>query len=261
MTEASESKSRGDLIDLDDPPVFEKSAGAQSKAGWKRRALSWLKCIGFGLLAVILLVHVYALILWFAPVPVTLNMMGSVLVGETLDHRPVSLSKISPHLVRAVIAAEDSRFCQHKGLDIGAIRKAVAEHKAGGRRRGASTISQQTAKNAFLWNGGGIVRKAGEAWMTLVTETVWGKKRIMTHYLNIAEWGDGIYGAEAAAQRRYSKPANDLTLREAALLAAVLPSPNKWRVDPPGNYVSGRAGTIQQRMGIVSRDKLADCVL
>lgn len=261
MINTSDSASQGSLIDLNDPPPHDQPPRKRGQSGWKARSLLWGKRIGLALLAGVAVVHVYALILWIAPVPVTFNMMGSMLVGEKLDHRPVSLSRISPHLVRAVIAAEDSRFCQHKGLDIDAIKKAVAEHKAGGKRRGASTISQQTAKNAFLWNGGGMVRKAGEAWMTLVIETVWGKRRIMTQYLNIAEWGDGIYGAEAAAQRRFGKSAADLSAREAALLAAVLPSPNKWRVDPPGQYVSGRTGTIQQRMGIVTRDHLAGCVL
>ncbi len=222
------------------------------------RSFKWLcvSCLGIFLAG-----HVYAFALGLVQPPVTLNQLGTVLTGLSLKRDVVPLRRISPNLVHAVIAAEDSRFCQHDGLDLAAIKQAIAERKAGGRLRGASTISQQTAKNAFLWNGGGFVRKAGEAWMTLIIEASWDKARIMEIYLNNAEWGDGIYGAEAAAQRRFGKPAADLSTREAALLAAVLPSPNKWRVDPPSSYVSGRAGTIQQRMAIVKRDGLAACVL
>ncbi|MCL4128883.1 UNVERIFIED_CONTAM: hypothetical protein GTU68_030832 [Idotea baltica] len=172
----------------------------------------------------------------------------------------VAIENISPHLVRAVIAAEDSRFCQHGGVDTKAIRKAIDEHKAGKGLRGASTITQQSAKNVFFWNGGGFLRKAGDAWMATVVDFVWGKRRVMEVYLNVAEWGDGLFGAEAAAQARFGKSAADLTEREAALLAAVLPSPNKWRVDPPGPYVSKRAGTLQARMRVVAGEKLDACV-
>ncbi len=224
-------------------------------------AWRWAKRIGLGLLALGLLIHVYALLLALVLPPTTLNMTGSALVGRDVQHRSVPLEEISPHLVRAVIAAEDSRFCSHGGIDMEAINQALRERSAGGRLRGASTISQQTAKNVFFWNGGGYVRKAGEAWMTLVIETVWGKERIMETYLNVAEWGDGIYGAEAAAQARFGVSAAELSPYQAALLAAVLPNPNDWRVDPPGNYVSGRASTLQQRMGIVQRDGLASCLL
>jgi monofunctional biosynthetic peptidoglycan transglycosylase len=173
----------------------------------------------------------------------------------------VPIEQISPHLIYAVIAAEDSRFCQHIGIDFDALNVALEDNKSGGRRRGGSTLTQQTAKNVFLWNGGGYARKAVEAWFALYIDTVWSKRRIMEVYLNIAEWGDGIFGAEAAAQARFGKPASDLTPREAALLAAVLPSPNKWRVNPPGSYVQGRASTLQQRARVVSQERLASCVM
>lgn len=221
------------------------------------RAFKWS---GLGILALAFAVHFYALWTGLLQPPVTLNMMGTAFSGTALKRDTVPLEKISPNLVYAVIAAEDSKFCQHDGIDMAAIQKAIDERKAGGKLRGASTISQQTAKNVFLWNGGGFVRKAAEAWMTLVIETGWDKRRIMEVYLNVAEWGDGIYGAEAAAQNRFGKPASELSTREAALLASVLPSPNKWRVDPPGNYVAGRASTIQQRMNVVRNDGLASCV-
>ncbi|MFN0023200.1 MAG: monofunctional biosynthetic peptidoglycan transglycosylase [Parvularculaceae bacterium] len=197
----------------------------------------------------------------FAAPPGTWTMLERRLDGETVRHDWAKLDAISPHLVRAVIAAEDSRYCLHAGIDVEAIKKAAEDNKTGGKRRGGSTISQQTAKNVFLWNGGGYVRKGLEAWFTLVSETIWGKRRTMELYLNVAEWGDGLFGAEAAAQGRFGKSASDLTKQEAALLAAVLPSPNKWRAVNPGPYVRGRAATIRKRMDIVRRDGLDQCVL
>ncbi len=197
----------------------------------------------------------------FAAPPGTILMLERKLSGDVIIHPWVSLDDISPHLVTAVIAAEDTRFCLHNGIDFEAIDEALDEAENGGRLRGASTISQQTAKNAFLWSGRSWVRKAGEAWMTVVIETLWPKRRIMEVYLNIAEWGDGYFGAEAAAQKRFGKSARNLTQHEAALLAAVLPNPHKWRVDPPGPYVRGRAATLRGRMGQVKRDGLDVCAL
>jgi monofunctional biosynthetic peptidoglycan transglycosylase len=175
----------------------------------------------------------------------------------------VPIEKISPQLVLAVIAAEDAQFCNHGGIDWDAVEKAREWNRKNPdrNRRGGSTISQQTAKNVFFWNGGGMPRKAGEAWMTYVIEAVWGKRRIMEMYLNVAEWGDGLFGAEAAAQARFGKSAAELTAREAALLAAVLPSPNKWRAVNPGPYVRKRAGSIQGRMRVVANEGYAACVL
>lgn len=197
----------------------------------------------------------------FAEPPGTLTMLERRLDGISVDRRWTPLEEISPHLVRAVIAAEDTRFCLHGGIDFEAIDKAVEEAERRGRLRGASTISQQTAKNAFFWNGGGWARKGGEAWMTLVIEALWPKERVMEVYLNVAEWGDGLFGAEAAAQKRFGKSARNLTPREAALLAAVLPNPHKWRVDPPGPYVRNRASTVRARMDQVRRDGLDICVI
>lgn len=181
--------------------------------------------------------------------------------GENVQRTWAPLSAVSPHLVRAVIAAEDSRFCAHGGFDREAIEDALEERRNGERRRGASTISQQTVKNAFLWNGGGWARKGVEAWFTLLADKIWGKRRTMELYLNVAEWGDGLFGAEAAARARFGKAAAALSPREAALLAAVLPNPHKWRVDPPGPYVRRRAGTIRKRMEVVRRERLDACVL
>ncbi len=206
-------------------------------------------------------VHVYALILFFAPVPATATMAQRALQGQAIQRAWTPPERLSPHLVRAVIAAEDTRFCQHKGVDVAAVQKVAQEFRASGRLRGASTITQQTAKNVFLWNGGGVIRKVPEAWMAVFIDAYWGKKRVMEVYLNIAEWGDGLFGAEAAARARFGKSAAALSEREAALLAAVLPSPNKWRLDPAGPYVSKRAGLLQARMRVVKRDRLDACIL
>jgi monofunctional biosynthetic peptidoglycan transglycosylase len=225
-----------------------------------RRLSVALRALGWTFVALF-----YGSLLWvgayrIAPPPATFTMMARAAAGETVRARWVRLEEISPHLVRAVIAAEDSRFCLHRGLDFDAIEAALEDNKSRARPRGASTISQQTAKNLFLWTGGGWLRKGAEAWFTLLGETLWGKRRTMELYLNVAEWGDGLFGAEAAAQARFSKSAKDLTPREAALLAAVLPSPNKWRVDPPGPYVSRRADMLRKRMDIVRRDGLDACL-
>lgn len=221
----------------------------------------WLILLIKFLAGLFVTVHVYALILFFAPAPGTANMAGRVIQGTTLYHTWVDIESVSPHLVRAIIAAEDTRFCAHPGVDMDAIQQALDERERRGRLRGASTLTQQTAKNVFFWNGGGMMRKAGEAWMAIFIDGFWGKKRVMEMYLNVAEWGDGLYGAEAAAHGRFGKPASQLTRFEAARLAAVLPSPNKWRINPAGPYVRERTATIQARMQIVERDGLDACVL
>ena len=161
----------------------------------------------------------------------------------------VSMDEISPWMGLAVIAAEDQKFPDHWGFDVGAIEKALAhnEHNAS-RIRGASTLSQQTAKNLFLWDGRSWVRKGLEAGLTLGIETVWSKKRILTVYLNIAEFGEGIFGVEAASQRYFRKPASRLTPSEAALLAAVLPNPIRFKAGTPSGYVRSRQAWIMRQM-------------
>ncbi len=213
------------------------------------------------LFGVIVLAHIYVLLLGFLPAPRTWNMKGRVLAGDSLQRQNVKIEDVSPFLISAIIAAEDARFCSHHGIDRDAIEKAIEDNKKGGRRRGGSTITQQTAKNLFFWNGGGIARKAGEAYAALLIDALWSKKRIMEHYLNIAEWGDGIFGAQAASQARFGKTASSLTAHEAALLASVLPSPNKWRIDPPSEFVRGRAHTVNARSKVTAREGYADCVL
>lgn len=195
-----------------------------------------------------------------APPPVTLLMLLRLGEGEGLDYRWRPLERISPHLAEAVIAAEDARFCGHAGFDIEAIRRAMRDNERGGRLRGGSTLSQQTAKNVFLWPGRGWVRKGLEAGYTVLIEAVWPKRRIVEVYLNVAEWGPGVYGAEAAARHWFGKGADELSPLEAARLAAILPSPRRYQAAEPGPYVRRRAGRIQAAMGTVRRDGLSNCV-
>ena len=161
----------------------------------------------------------------------------------------VSMDEISPWMGLAVIAAEDQKFPEHWGFDVSAIEKALAHNERNENRiRGASTLSQQTAKNLFLWDGRSWVRKGLEAGLTLGMETVWSKKRILTVYLNIAEFGDGVFGVEAAAQRYFHKPTSRLSLSEAALLAAVLPNPLRFKANAPSGYVRSRQAWIMRQM-------------
>ncbi|MGY1424094.1 monofunctional biosynthetic peptidoglycan transglycosylase [Lysobacter sp. A289] len=156
--------------------------------------------------------------------------------------------QVSSHLAVAVIASEDQRFADHHGFDLKAIRKARARHERGGKLRGASTISQQTAKNLFLWSGRSWVRKGMEAWYTALMELMWPKSRIIEVYVNIAEFGDGVYGAQAAARGYFGKDAAQLSPAEAARLAAVLPSPKRYSAASPGPYVQRRTRQVQQQM-------------
>jgi monofunctional biosynthetic peptidoglycan transglycosylase len=191
------------------------------------------------------------------PVPVTATMMMDE-NGITKDWE--SLDNIDRNLVSAVIAAEDSRFCEHVGFDTEAIEQAMKENAQGGRIRGGSSISQQTAKNVFLWQGGGFFRKGLEAWFTFLIEAVWGKRRIMEVYLNVAETGIGTYGAEAGAQRYYGKSAARLSPDEASRMAVALPSPKKRSVKNPGGWLARHGNSIERRIGIVRRDGLDACV-
>ena len=194
------------------------------------------------------------------PPPMTVLMAQQAIKGQGLDYRWRGLDDISPNLVRAVIASEDSTFCSHAGFDFKAIEKALEANKQGGRVRGGSTISQQTAKNVFLWPGRDWVRKGFEAGYTVLIEAVWSKRRIVEVYLNVAEWAPGVYGAEAAARHWFDKSAADLSPREAARLAAILPSPRRYNASSPGPYVRRRAGRVQAAARVVANDGLARCV-
>ncbi|GLS02072.1 monofunctional biosynthetic peptidoglycan transglycosylase [Brevundimonas denitrificans] len=201
----------------------------------------------------------------FLPPPITFLMVSRAVGGEGLSYRWRSLDDISPRLVQAVIASEDATFCAHSGFDMKAIERALkanarSEKRGSGRIRGGSTISQQTAKNAFLWPGRDWIRKGLEAGYTVAIEAVWGKRRIMEVYLNVAEWAPGVYGAEAASQHWFGKSASELSSREAARLAAILPSPRRYSASSPGPYVRRRTARIQAAMGTVREQGLAACV-
>ena len=213
------------------------------------------------LLALALLLVASVAIHRFVPPPATFLMVTRALDGGEMNYRWRSLNDISPRLVEAVIASEDSTFCAHRGFDMKAIEKALKANERGGRIRGGSTISQQTAKNVFLWPGRDWVRKGLEAGYTVLIETLWGKRRIVEVYLNVAEWAPGVYGAEAAAQHWFGKSAADLIPREAARLASILPSPRRYAAARPGTYVRRRASRVQAAMGTVRNDGLAACVL
>jgi monofunctional biosynthetic peptidoglycan transglycosylase len=213
----------------------------------------FLRAVG----GVVLLSFLMVLIYRFVPPPVTLTMLfdGN---GITKDWTP--LSRIDPNMPRAAIAAEDGKFCLHHGFDSVAISKAIVHNEQGRRIRGGSTISQQTAKNVFLWQGGGYVRKAFEAWFTLLIEAIWGKPRIMEVYLNVAETGIGTYGVEAGAMRYFHHGADRLSPAEAGRLAAILPLPKKRAAVAPRGFTRRYGGIIARRTAIVGREGLDSCL-
>jgi monofunctional biosynthetic peptidoglycan transglycosylase len=197
-----------------------------------------------------------------APQPVTFLMTARLFEGAGLHRSWRPLSRISPNLVYAAIAAEDANFCRHHGFDIQAIERALKHNeKKPGKLRGGSTISQQAAKNVFLWPGRGWIRKGLEAGYTVLIEGLWGKQRTMEVYLNVVEWGPGVYGAQAASRHWFGVDADQLTPRQAAGLAAILPSPRKWKAAGAGPYVRRRVSHIQAAMGTVRNDGLAACVI
>jgi monofunctional biosynthetic peptidoglycan transglycosylase len=200
---------------------------------------------------------VIVILLRFIPPPVTITMItdGN---GITKDWMP--LSQIDPDMARAAIAAEDSKFCSHHGFDAVAIANAMRHNASGGRIRGGSTISQQTAKNVFLFQGGGFVRKGFEAWFTVLIEAIWGKRRIMEVYLNVAETGIGTYGVNAGAMRYFHHDASRLSPSEAARIAAVLPLPKKRAAIDPHGFTRRYGASIQKRIGMVRNSRLDSCL-
>lgn len=171
-----------------------------------------------------------------------------------LSHDWVPIEEISPNIQKAVIASEDGTFLTHYGFDFSAIQKAVKNNSKGKRLKGGSTISQQTAKNIFLWQGRSYLRKGLEAYFTVLIEIFWSKERIMEVYLNSIEMGDGVYGIEAASQHWYRKSANDLTKFEAAGIAAILPNPRKYKATNSSSYIERRKGRIVKHMRYVKLD-------
>jgi monofunctional biosynthetic peptidoglycan transglycosylase len=187
-------------------------------------------------------------------------MIGDVIAGRGLHKDWMPISQIDRDMVRAAIAAEDGKFCSHSGFDFEAIEDAMKRNASGGRIRGGSTISQQTAKNAFLWQGGGYARKGVEAWFTFLIEHLWDKRRIMEIYLNLAETGIGTYGVNAGSQRYFGHDADAMSAVEAARIAAILPLPKKRGAIAPKGFTRRYGNTISARIGSVARDGLDACV-
>jgi monofunctional glycosyltransferase len=212
----------------------------------------WSKRIFIGLFIAQLFYIV--LLKWINP-PITLTQLGSWISGHGLKRDYVNRKSISSNIKLAVISSEDQLFPDHQGFDWKSIKKAMAyNQRKPGRVHGASTISQQVAKNVFLWQGKGWIRKGLEAYFTFMIELVWGKKRILEMYLNVIEMGDGIFGVEIAAQKYFNKPAKSLTRTEAAMIAACLPNPKRLKVKPLSNYVAARSRQIMQQMSFLEPD-------
>ncbi len=234
-----------------------------------RRNRSLVKRV-IGFVAKAVVAFVVLSVLWvvlyrFVPVPLTWLMARDAVSGRHVERHWVGLSRIAPAVPRAAIGAEDARFCDHNGFDFVAMEAAAARNakvkaKGGGKLRGGSTISQQTAKNAFLWPGRSYVRKGLEAWFTVLIELIWGKPRIMEVYLNIAEMGSGIYGVEAAAQHYFKVSAAKLTPAQASRIAAILPQPIKRNAAAPGRYVKRYARKIERRARVVRNAGIDGCL-
>jgi monofunctional glycosyltransferase len=230
--------------------------GHGRRTPWVRRVSAIVFAFAFPIPVVLILLF------RFVPVPLTPQMILSFVKGDGAHHEWVSYNNIAPALGRAVIASEDQRFCLHNGFDWESINKAIETHERHPRRRlrGASTISQQAARTIFLIPARSWVRKGMEAYLTVLLEALWPKTRILTAYLNLVDWGHGNFGAEAAAENYFHKPARALGTYESARLAAILPNPDEWRAVTPGPYVAARTAMLLGRMAAVSRDGLDACV-
>ncbi len=229
----------------------------RKRAGKRRGLLGWIVRLVLGLMLFSLL---WVLAYRFVNPPITATMLGDVFAGRGADREWMGIDRIDRDMVRAAIAAEDGKFCSHNGFDFKAIEDAAKRNASGGRIRGGSTISQQAAKNAFLWQGGGFVRKGAEAWFTFLIEQLWGKRRIMEVYLNLAETGIGTYGVNAGSERYFGHDASAMSETEAARIAAVLPLPKKRGAVAPVGFTRKYGGIIASRIGTVGRDGLDACV-
>ncbi len=226
-------------------PLRRRAATRRTGPGGLRRLVGLVLLVpAIGLVLVLALGLVYS-----AVTPPSTLMLGRWLTLQPVAREAVPLSGISPNLVQAVMTSEDQRFCLHHGVDLGALRDVVEDEE--GPSRGASTIAMQTVKNVVLWPGRSYVRKALEIPLAAAFDALWGKRRMMEVYLNVAEWGDGIYGAQAAARHWFGKDARALTRQEAALMAAALPNPILRSAGKPSRTVRAIAGRIQARTGQV----------
>lgn len=233
-----------------------RGIGPKEKSG-----RGWLWKLAVGLFVLLVPAPILMLLIFrVLPVPGTPEMLVSLIQGKGANYHWTD--DISPRLERAVIAAEDQNFCTHHGFDWASINKAVQDHDRHPAKpmRGASTISQQTARTLFLVPMRSWIRKGLEAYLTVLLESLWPKKRILDAYLNLVDWGDGIFGAEAAASAYFGTDAGSLDNDQAARLAAILPNPHKWKAAHPGRYVRHRAGMLRGRSAMVTRDGLNFCV-
>jgi monofunctional biosynthetic peptidoglycan transglycosylase len=223
-----------------------------------RRLFGWI----FKAIAAFVVISILWVLLYrFVPPPITFTQIGDVVAGRSISSDWMSIQRIDRDMVRAAIAAEDSKFCSHHGFDQDAIAKAMRRNAQGGSViRGGSTISQQTAKNAFLWQGGGYFRKGLEAWFTVLIEMLWDKRRIMEVYLNVAETGLGTYGVNAGSERYFHHDASNLSRTEAARIAAVLPLPKKRGAVAPKGFTRRYGNSISARIAVVARQGLDACV-
>jgi len=242
------AKRRGSTI-----PTYKR----RRKGSFLGRLVGWIVKL---VLAVILISLLWVLAYRFVNPPITFNMIGDLAAGRGAHKDWMPVGQIDRDMVRAAIAAEDSKFCSHHGFDFEAIEDAMKRNASGGRIRGGSTISQQTAKNAFLWNGGGYARKGAEAWFTFLIEHLWGKRRIMEVYLNLAETGIGTYGVNAGSERYFGHDASAMSPTEAARIAAVLPLPKKRGAIAPKGFTRRYGNIIAARIPLVARDGLDVCI-
>jgi monofunctional biosynthetic peptidoglycan transglycosylase len=221
------------------------------------RIIGWIVKL---ILAFLIISVLWVLAYRFVNPPITATMIGDIVAGRGAHKEWMPIVQIDRDMVRAAIAAEDSKFCTHHGFDVEAIEDAMKRNASGGRIRGGSTISQQTAKNAFLWQGGGYARKGVEAWFTFLIEHLWGKRRIMEVYLNLAETGIGTYGVNAGSERYFGHDASAMSPIEAARIAAVLPLPKERGAIAPKGFTRRYGNTIVARIPVVARDGLDACV-
>ncbi|HSC18932.1 MAG TPA: monofunctional biosynthetic peptidoglycan transglycosylase [Rhizomicrobium sp.] len=232
-------------------------------ANGRQRVAGWLRRIVIALVVLLVLVPVLLLLLFrFLPVPFTPQIAIGFLSGDAVRYQWREMGDISPYLAKTVIGGEDEKFCRHHGFDWQSIDQAIKSHERHPRKqlRGASTLTQQAARSLFLVPWRSWVRKGIEAYITVLMEVLWPKRRILTAYLNLVDWGHGYFGAEAAARGYFHKPASALTPRQAARLAAILPDPEGWHAVHPGPYVTWRTGELLGRIRIVNRDRLDACV-
>lgn len=232
-----------------DNPTYGDKLCARTEAEFKMRIKRLRRWLLAGLTACLLLSMAPVIILRWVTPPTSAVMLQRILVeGHKLDYQWVPLAQIAPAAALAVVAAEDQKFPDHRGFDLDAIRAAAGNNARGGRLRGASTLTQQVARNLFLWQGRSYLRKGLEAWFTLLLELCWSKQRILEVYLNIAETGPRTFGIQAAARRYFGRSANALTREQAALIAAILPNPLRFHADRPSGYVLSRRNHILQQM-------------